>query len=361
MRETRMLPDSSLVNGTLPMSCVMCQQGSKLVLLITGLCSHGCYYCPLSSKKKGMDVTYADEKLVEKDSDIIVEAESIGARGTGITGGDPLLVMDRTVKYIRLLKKKFGPKHNIHLYTSTTDPVKIKKLAQAGLDEIRFHPHPDVWDRLGKTGYPGAIREARSCGLRAGIEVPAIPGTEKSIVRMALEAEKAGAMFINLNELEFSEPNIDALRARGFRVKDDESSAVKGSEETALRVMKALSGRIAVHYCSSSFKDATQLRNRLLRRAKNTATGLEIITRDGTFIKGIIETRDPGGLVNILREKFAIPKMLIRHDRQKNRVEIAAWVLESLPGGMPGATFIVEEYPTADRLEVERIPIQDKI
>jgi pyruvate formate-lyase activating enzyme-like uncharacterized protein len=194
--------------------------------------------------------------------------------------------------------------------------------------------------------------------MRAGIEIPAIPGTEKSVVRMAREAEKSGAQFINLNELEFSEPNIGALKARGYRVKDDVSSGVKGSEETALRILKTYSGGMVVHYCSSGFKDATQLRNRLLRRARNTATGLEIITEDGTFIKGIIEYGDPAGLVRDLRKKYCIPAELIRHDGEKDRVEIAAWVLESLPKGTPGRAFIVEEYPTADRLEVERTQLK---
>lgn len=356
MRDARPLPDESFVRGPLPISCVMCQQGSKLVLLVTGICGHDCYYCPLSSRKKGHDVTYADETLVEKDSDVIAEAKAIGAKGTGITGGDPLLAMDRTLRYIRLLKKNFGAKHNIHLYTATADLKKIKLLADAGLDEIRFHPHPDVWDALEKTKYPDAIKAARNSGLRTGIEIPVIPGLEKSIARMAIEAEKSGAQFINLNELEFSEPNIEALKARGFSVKDDESSAVKGSMETAEKVLRALKGKITVHFCSSSFKDATQLRNRLLRRAKNTATGLEIITEDGTFLIGIIETPEPEKLLKKLRKDYGIPKELARYDAIRNRVEIAAWVLEQLPDGI-GNCFLTEEYPTSDRLEVERRPI----
>ena len=68
-----------------------------MVLLVTGKCSYKCYYCPLSLKKQGKDDTYANEKLVQDDDDIIFEAESIEARGTGITGGDPLLAMKKTV------------------------------------------------------------------------------------------------------------------------------------------------------------------------------------------------------------------------------------------------------------------------
>lgn len=358
MRDTRQLPDSSFVRGSLPISCVMCQQGSKMVLLVTGICGHECYYCPLSSKKKGHDVTYADEKLVKSDADIIFEARSIGARGTGITGGDPLLVMDWTLHYIRLLKKTFGKGHNIHLYTATPDMNKIKLLAEAGLDEIRFHPPPGVWYSLENTKYPDALKQARISGMKAGIEIPAIPGLEKSIICMAREAKKAGAQFINLNELEFSEPNWGALLSRGFKIKDDVSSAAKGSQEAAGKITAALKGEMIVHYCSSSFKDATQLRNRLLRRAKNVATGLEIITEDGTFLKGVIETTKPQALVQKLKKDFDIPAELIRHDAEKNRVEIAAWVLEELPANFEGQRFIVEEYPTADRLEVERRPVE---
>ncbi|MDO9537178.1 MAG: radical SAM protein [Thermoplasmata archaeon] len=357
MVKSRILPNQSFVKGAMPISCVMCQEGAKMVLLVTGKCAHDCYYCPLSSKKKGKDVTYADEKLVQSDADVIFEARSIGARGTGITGGDPLMAMDRTIHYIRLLKSRFGRKHNIHLYTATPDPVKIRKLAQAGLNEIRFHPAPDDWNDLARTKYPGAIKAALEAGMRTGLEIPSIPGMEKEMISLANVAYAAGAEFINLNELEFSESNWQALGERGFKIKDDVSSAVLGSQEAAGEVEKALEGDMIVHYCSSSFKDATQLRNRLQRRALNLATQLEIITDEATYLKGIIETREPEKLVRALKRDYGIPAELVRYDPIGNRVEIAAWVLEELPPGVPGKKFMVWEYPTADRLEVERQPI----
>jgi hypothetical protein len=114
-----------------------------------------------------------------------------------------------------------------------------------------------------------------------------------------------------------------------------------------------------VHYCSSSFKDATQLRNRLMRRARNTATGLEIVTEDGTFLIGVIESKRPEELAKALARRYRIPKGLIRHDISKSRIEVAAWVVGELPPDL-GERFIVEEYPTADRLEVERRPVGDR-
>ena len=327
-----------------------------MVLLVTGLCPEDCYYCPLSLEEQGERVTYANEKLVGKDKDVLYEARTINARGTGITGGDPLLEMDKTVHYIRLLKKEFGKGHNVHLYTSTPDTKKLARLAKAGLDEIRFHPPVDVWEGLEGTDYPSATREARRLGLRTGIEIPAIPGLDDQIINLVHSAEKAGAQFINMNELEFSESNWRELKARGFEVKDDVSSAVEGSEETAYKIMRAIDSGVIIHYCSSSFKDATQLRKRILRRAKNTATPLEIVTDEGMFIKGVVECQSPKTLIRKLAEEFSIPADLIRYDSERDRIEIAAWILEDIHDGIEGKAFIVEEYPTADRLEVERHP-----
>jgi len=327
-----------------------------MVLLVTGKCAHDCWYCPLSLEKKGRDVTYADELLVKSDEDVIFEAKAIGARGTGITGGDPLLVADRTAHYIRLLKDEFGARHNIHIYTATPDAEKIGKLADAGLNEIRFHPHPDTWISPDPE-YGNAIRAALDCGLRAGIEIPAIPDHVDHMRYLARTMYDAGAEFINLNELEFSESNWQQLMEKGFEVRDDVTSAVLGSEEAALRLVEELENDMIIHYCSSSFKDATQLRNRLMRRAKNTATGLEIITDEATFLKGVVETDEPEKFVRELRRKFAIPAGLIRHDVRKSRVEIAAWVLEELASEISGVKYLVWEYPTADRLEVERQPL----
>jgi pyruvate formate-lyase activating enzyme-like uncharacterized protein len=352
----RELPNGSFVRGAMPISCVMCQQGAKMVLLITGKCSHSCYYCPLSLEKKGRDVTYADELLVKSDADVLFEARAIGARGTGITGGDPLLVVDRAVHYIRLLKNEFGDKHNIHLYTSTPDAAGIQKLGDAGLDEIRFHPHPDTW-LSPSPDYGIAIRAAIDSGMRVGIEIPAIPGMEKEMAVLARAMHDSGAEFINLNELEFSESNWRQLKEHGFKVRDEVSSAVLGSRESAIWVRDELKSEMIIHYCSSGFKDATQLRNRLMRRARIMATGLEIITDEATFLKGVIETTEPEKLVPILKRRYGVPGKLVRFDARKNRVEIAAWVLEELPGDVPGKRFLVWEYPTADRLEVERQPL----
>jgi pyruvate formate-lyase activating enzyme-like uncharacterized protein len=91
-----------------------------------------------------------------------------------------------------------------------------------------------------------------------------------------------------------------------------------------------------------------------MRRAKNVARPSDIITDDGTLLKGIIEARNRRKIIDILTGGFQVPQELIHADPEKRRVEVAPWVLEEIAGDLPYDSYIVEEYPTADRLEVER-------
>ena len=302
-------------------------------------------------KRKDTTVIYANETRAFSDRDVLKEARSIDAEGTGITGGDPLGCLDRTLHLIRLLKTRFGEEHHIHLYTATIDMDSFSKLENAGLDELRVHPSLGIWSQMEMTGLQDFVRRTK---MSVGLEVPSIPGKQKALSDLINYAERAGFDFVNMNELEFSEGNWNALEKKGFKIKDDISSAVKGSEQLARRLVDR-SNHITVHYCSSSFKDSVQLRNRLLRRANNVARPLDVITKDGTLLKGVIE----GDVDDILEflNKISVPSELIRKDKEKKRVELASWVLEDIASSLPFASFIVEEYPTSDRLEVEREPL----
>jgi hypothetical protein len=353
----RRLAKGSACTGRLPEGCVLCARGAKLVLLVTGRCGRRCYYCPLSSEKKGRNVFFANERRVSRMAEMIEEAELMDALGTGITGGDPLMETRRTVAAIRELKRAFGPSHHIHLYTSTTDPRRIKSVAGAGLDEIRFHPPMGVWRMMQGSDFADAVRLCRRLGMSTGIEIPVIPGRESDTVHVISFADSAGLDFVNLNELEFSETNWRALRARGFEPMDDVSSGVRGSERLALDLLR-LDADVPLHYCSAAFKDGIQLRRRIMRRARNVRKPHELLTRDGTLVKGVVETRRPARLADELVRDYDVPRRLAWVDDEKGRLELAPWILEKIADELPFTSSIVEEYPTADRLEVERVPLR---
>lgn len=135
-------------------------------------------------------------------------------------------------------------------------------------------------------------------------------------------------------------------------------------EKGAKEITRELNVKLSLHYCSSSFKDAVQLKNRILRRAKNIAKKYEIITKDGTLVKGVIEIvkenenskkignkisiSDLESLKNSLIKNYKIDKKLIAIDKEKNRIEIAVWILEKMPKLENCKYFAVEEYPSAD-------------
>jgi pyruvate formate-lyase activating enzyme-like uncharacterized protein len=333
--------------------CQLCIRGAKLVLFVTGLCKRGCFYCPLSEKRRGRDIVYANERLVKSNRDILEEGKLIDALGTGITGGDPSIRFKRSLLYIKLLKQKFGKNHHIHMYCcSELSPKQLLELKNAGLDEIRFH----TWSAE-------PVKVALKAGLRAGVEIPAIPGEFERVKKLLEELDRVGADFVNLNEFEFSDTNLAALKARGFKIKSDVSMGVKGSEEMAIKLMRwaARNTNLNIHYCPSSLKDRVQLRNRLKRRAKNVAKPYEEITHEGLLIKGVVYGLPKSKLSNVhklLISKYRAPPELISINRRKNRIELPSYAAEKLAKLEPTLNFaLVEEYPTYDRLETTFIPL----
>ncbi|HLC95800.1 MAG TPA: radical SAM protein [Candidatus Nanoarchaeia archaeon] len=274
--------------GKLPKGCQLCVKGQKMVLFVTGLCPRCCYFCPISDAKFQNDVVYADEWPVKNASEIIKEAQLIDAKGAGITGGDPLCRLDRVVKYIKILKKEFGKKFHIHLYTSLNlvTKEKLAKLYKAGLDEIRFHLEFDTkrfWEK---------IQLALDLDWDVGVEIPAIPKKEKQIRGIILFLNSLHRKpFLNLNELEVADNKTNKLLEMGYRTKNELSYAVKGSEELALGLLKFVEKnkiKLNVHYCTATLKDRVQLAERIKRRARHVRKPYVTVTPDGTLIRGAI-------------------------------------------------------------------------
>lgn len=359
----------SRYTGSVSEGCKQCAEGAKLVLLITGFCPAGCFYCPLSFKKGGTDDIYANEWKLSDENDydtLIKEAMFIDAKGAGITGGDPLAVWRRTISFTKFLKHQFGETFHIHLYTSgLAHPNHITEVINAGVDEIRFHPMPSSWEKMNKNPIKKSIQQAVQSSADVAIEIPAIPGKIKETIALIQWAEKQRINYINLNELEFSERNETVLYQKGFSMKNDLSAAVKQSQETAYSIINDVAKNelnIGIHYCSASFKDAIQLTNRMKRRAHHIAHSFDHISPEGTIIKGIIDhvnKKNVNTLISILTSKQIDTKQY-QYNQTKKRLEINPIILEEIAKELSHkgySCFIIEEYPTADALEVERMPL----
>ncbi|MGZ4917892.1 MAG: radical SAM protein, partial [Halobacteriota archaeon] len=203
------------------------------------------------------------------------------ALGTGLTGGEPLLRLDRTLHYVKLLKYSLGAEHYIHLYTGLSPPRHtLRQLVSVGLDEIRLHPPLDLWATFRQSTWFRALQDAKAMGLHVGVEIPAIKA-----VPAILEAIEQYQAFLNLNELEFSETNYGTMRARGYAPQMS-SYAAEGSEAIARSIVRAAP---RAYFCPSTSKDSIQLRERLKRKSKCVARDFDEVTEDGTLVYAVIE------------------------------------------------------------------------
>ncbi|HTT25656.1 MAG TPA: radical SAM protein [Thermoplasmata archaeon] len=356
------LPMASSYRGSLAKGCEECKEGRKMVLFVSGLCRFRCFYCPVSPNRNQRDVTYANERLVHADADILEEARAMGATGTGITGGDPLGVIDRTEHYVRLLRGEFGASHHLHLYTHEPNPEKLRRLAAAGLDEVRLHIPHYLWGSLTGAGdaYRKVLEQAPSWGLRRGVEIPVLPEKEAELRRLLTTLSAMGVEFVNLNELEYSETNATQLDDRGYRVAPGTGWGVDGSRAVAERIVRELRLPMPIHYCSSRFKDGVQLRQRLLRRAERTGPPYAEFTDEGTLVYGIVEVppgRDLDRAARAIARIVRVRRPAYRVDPRRRRVELPSGELRRVADRIAFPAFEVEEYPTADALEVEREPL----
>jgi pyruvate formate-lyase activating enzyme-like uncharacterized protein len=321
----------------------MCLKGEKLVVFVTGVCRRKCFYCPLSFGRKAIDSSYANERKVTGVSSILYEAERMNATGAGITGGDPIVNVPRTVKFVKSLKRRFGKGFHVHLYTSGdgASPAKLSKLYLAGVDEIRFH--------FNRKEILGALK----LPWKVGAEIPAIPGKWKEAVGYLEFLWKNGAKFCNINELDWSEQNEGAFRKRGYSLRKRESSAVSGSEEMARKLVEYSRRNfpgLSVHYCASATKDGVQTRKRFIRTAKNVAKKFERVDRDGLLVKGAVLG---------VKELPEIPRIFQFYNKGKRRVEFSEKNARKIAklGKYSGRVFIVREQPTASPVDFEVTPV----
>jgi pyruvate formate-lyase activating enzyme-like uncharacterized protein len=324
--------------------CEQCAKGGKMVLFVYGYCDQrDCFYCPLGENRKNVTDIYANERLIEDDEDVIREAKRMDALGTSITGGEPQEVMDRTCRYLSLLKDEFGEDHHTHLYTGITGGREnMQRLSEAGLDEIRFHPPYELWGNLHGTEWEDILYIAREEGLTPAFEIPGIRAESEFLDFL----DEGAADFCNINEFEMSDGNYRRMQEQGYELRDGHMSAVEGGHG----VLDEMGEHDRVYFCTSVFKDAAQHRNRLKRMARNVRRPFDEVTDDGTLVYG------KTWLTETELQTLGVPEEF--YTMKSEHVELAWWLLEELvEEGDAGEGEVVEQYPTVNGTVVERTPL----
>jgi pyruvate formate-lyase activating enzyme-like uncharacterized protein len=336
----------SVVSNSFCKGCDKCLRGKKLVLFITGICSRNCFYCPLSNNRKNKDKVFANERecKIGDLKSVFEEIELSQAKGAGITGGDPLLKIERTIKYEKEIKKKYKDFH-IHLYCSTKNITndKLKRLSKV-IDEIRFHP--DLEKSFNEEKKKILLSKKYFNKQEIGIEIPIFPDKIKETLKF-LESicDKIG--FLNLNELEIGAENSEKMLQK-YEIEKD-GYVVKGSFKAGIFLLKKLSKKfpkLKIHFCSAKTKNLHQYVNRL-KNYKILAFGKK--TSEGTVIYFVSYVKNENEIKKIER---AFGRNNCLYDKEKKRMILNyARVLKNLD---KFKIYKIEEYPSFDRDEVEK-------
>ncbi|NPA23012.1 MAG: 4Fe-4S cluster-binding domain-containing protein [Crenarchaeota archaeon] len=268
----------------LPRGCELCLRGLKSILFITGLCNVSCFYCPVSSERRGRDVMYVNDVPASMIT-IFEEVEACMSMGIAITGGEPTLVIDRVCEIARALKREYGDSFHIHVYTNPLSWNRYRAsrlLHDAPLDEVRLH----IVSEKGLRVFLRYLRSVRDSSAVVGLEVPVVPKFYGDLYLIVEELYRRDVIeFVNLNELDVSESNYRRLISMGLPV---ERGHVKGSYELCVKILEDLHRRfpdLSIHLCSSHTKDSIQIRLRAFMRSLYYASAYQRVQDDGTLLR----------------------------------------------------------------------------
>jgi hypothetical protein len=291
-RLTKKLQNSWLFKETKPYhkqiskGCRLCGQGTWSCIFITGRCNAKCFYCPAPQESDGVPTS---QNLHFDTPEAYAEyINYFNFKGVSFSGGEPLLFFDRTLEYLNQIRKDCSPDIYIWMYTNgiLADEEKFKKLAAAGLNEVRFD--------IGATRF-GLDKIAFAKGIipNITIEIPAVPEEKEKLKKLLPEMIKAGVTNLNLHQLRLTKHNAPKLLKHNYTFIHAEQPVVLESELAALEIVNFAHENnleIGVNFCSFFFKNRFQKAGFRNQIAKALALPNEIITEKG-FVREFSESK----------------------------------------------------------------------
>lgn len=257
--------------------CKLCGLGQWSCLFITGKCNASCFYCPTSQLTDDVPTT---QNLSFPDARSYAEyVNHFNFKGVSFSGGEPLLFFERTLEYLKQVRKHCHPKIYTWMYTNgiLADERKFRKLAAAGLNEVRFD--------IGATAYKlDKVKLAKGIIPNISIEIPAVPEEKERIKKLLPEMIGAGVSNLNLHQLRLTKHNFKHLAKRNYTFLYAEHPLVLESELTALEILeyaREQNLKIGVNYCSFYFKNRFQKAGFRSRLVHSLADPDVVFTQNG--------------------------------------------------------------------------------
>jgi uncharacterized protein len=269
--------------------CRICGEGRWSCLFINSRCNARCFYCPSPQPSIGEPVTNTISFPDPRDYGDYLHA--FGFQGMSVSGGEPLLTFDRTLRFILHAKRRFGAGMHVWLYTNgiLSTQERLRQLGEAGLDEIRFDLSANRYD-LEKVQWAARFIPTVT------VEVPAIPEDEQRFLASLIPMREAGVKHLNLHQLRCTPHNVSHLVDRGYTFLHGPKVTVLESELTALRTLRQAAREamdLSVNYCAFVYKDRFQTAAYRRRQAGLLCRPYESVTPAG-LIRRMTLKGEPG-------------------------------------------------------------------
>jgi pyruvate formate-lyase activating enzyme-like uncharacterized protein len=265
--------------GKLSPGCLICGQGYWSCMFINGLCTANCFYCPQDRGIKKERSPQAEKITFEEARDYVNYLDKFCFKGVGLSGGESLIVFEKVLAYIKEIKRRFGSKLYLWIYTNgeLVNKYKLRKLKEAGLDEIRFNISSRNYDLYGVELAVGIINTVT-------VEIPSIPEDYAIIKKCLIKMKEIGVDHLNIHQLMVTEYNYKNFINRNYTFLHQQTISILESEVFALKLMRyALEHGInlPINYCSGEYKARLQGRGLRRRCASLIKDDLEDLTELG--------------------------------------------------------------------------------
>jgi pyruvate formate-lyase activating enzyme-like uncharacterized protein len=273
-----------LVLGELSPGCQACKDGTWDCIFTTMHCNLDCNFC-FSPHAIARD--YAGSLMGATPEEIAENHARTRITGISFSGGEPFAEPQKLFRWVGWFTS-YQPMTYYWVYTNglLADEPKLRRLAQLGVDEIRFnlaatgYDHPVVLENLA-----AAVRLIPS----VTVEIPAIPEHAAKLLSCLEGWAALGVKFLNLHEL-FYEPGTNSASMPGprwpFVTEDGHRSALNpDSRLLTLAVMQRVQDEglpLSVNDCSLQSK-VRQLRGRRRNLAPLVQASHEKLVSDQVY------------------------------------------------------------------------------
>lgn len=285
--------------GSLSPGCVTCVNGTWSCLFINESCTKNCFFCPQDRIKNPKYIPRTQDGVeVSSAQEYVKHLKEFHFEGIGFSGGEPLLVFDKLIEYLKGIRNALGSKHYIWCYTNgdLLTKEKLEALNKAGLNEIRLDIAANNYDLA-------AAALAYKYIDTVSIEIPAIPEDLEIVKNNLKKFEDIGIKYLNLHQLFRNTHNKEQFDKRNYTpthldLYSHNDPPIIESELTAFEILKYAINKgsnLRINYCSRCCKLRFQGQANRKRRASMDKNGDKSISETGFIRKFAIK----GSEINI--------------------------------------------------------------